>query len=152
VDGKSPTRLLSQATVNTSFSFPVTTHTSSGGWPYHVLHGGGIGESRGVNGIRLEALPGMLDSRPTFPFIVVSPRVYNAISSVDALDGSPTAVNSMYVLLNEFKIAIRWIPAKHTLPVQYRWSRVWNLGINHPEKFAALAPVAVLQDPYVLTY
>lgn len=128
------------------------TNPPEGGWPFVIFfHGYGITAATGdANGIRMEPLPGMLDSRPTFPYIVLSPRIYESDLG-GAASGwfTPAARTSMDTLITEIQTHYT-VNTNKTYLTGYSMggAATWNLGLTYPEKFAAIAPVAGFYESY----
>jgi predicted peptidase len=107
-------------------------------WPLMLfLHG--AGES-GTNLDKLKVLgpPKIVESKPDFPFILVSPQ--------NARDGwNPDTLNA---LLDEVVRKYRVDKDRVCLTgASMGGSGTWRLAAAHPEKFAAIAPICGRGDP-----
>lgn len=110
-------------------------------WPLVLyLHGGG---EKGANleSLKGDALPGMLEDRGDLPFIVASPQLSGKEGEVYWPQEAPSA--ALITLLEELTSAY----AVDTQRIYFTGysdggGGVWEIGLRHPDYFAALVPVA----------
>src|SRR5260221_944815 len=102
-------------------------------WPMiFFLHGAG---ERGSNvwKVAIHGPPKNVNSNPDFPFIVVSPQ---------CPDGQIWSNDSLLALLEEVSTQEKVDRSRIYLTgLSMGGYGTWSLGITHPEKFAAIAPI-----------
>ena len=137
-----PEHFTAQITVTAKLDYllflPADYAKSEQRWPLMLfLHG--AGES-GTNLDKLKVLgpPKIVESKPDFPFILVSPQTTR--------DGwNPDTLNA---LLDEVLRKYRVDPDRVYLTgASMGGTGTWRLAAAHPEKFAAIAPVCGRGDP-----
>ena len=124
----------------------------AGGWPLIMfIHGAGV-VSNDPNTIRQEALPNKLDLTPGFPFIVISPLITPADGTSDTNWLSEQTTASLLSLLEEIKFKYAVDPERVYLTgYSLGGGATWKLGLQFPNRFAALAPAAgYYQNPPVV--
>lgn len=104
-------------------------------WPL-ILFLHGVGERGGVlEQVKRNGLPALLDQRPEFPFIVVSPQ---------CPEGTywPQELALLLGLLDEVTARYRVDPERVYLTgLSMGGYGAWYLALHAPERFAALAPI-----------
>ena len=123
-----------------------------GGWPLIMfIHGAGV-VSNDPNTIRQEALPNKLDLTPGFPFIVISPLITPADGTGDTNWLNETTTASLLSLFEEIKFKYAVDPERVYLTgYSLGGGATWKLGLQFPNKFAAIAPAAgYYQNPPVV--
>jgi len=106
------------------------------------IHGSGS-ISNDPNTIRQEALPNKLDLTPNFPFIVISPLITSADNVSDTHWLSEQTTNSLMALLHEIENNYDVNPGRVYLTgYSLGGGATWKLGLQFPDHFAAIAPVA----------
>lgn len=102
-------------------------------WPLILfLHGAG---ERGTNVwlVAKHGPPKIVKDRPDFPFIVVSPQ---------CPDGKTWSNEALLALLADVTKRYRVDPSRVYLTgLSMGGYGTWSLGLSHPEKFAAIAPI-----------
>lgn len=102
-------------------------------WPLMLfLHGAG---ERGTNVWRaaIHGPPSRVASEPTFPFILISPL---------CPEGEHWSNDTLLALLDEVIRQYRTDPARVYLTgLSMGGYGTWDLGLSHPERFAAIAPI-----------
>ena len=102
-------------------------------WPLMLfLHGAG---ERGTNAWRaaIHGPPSRVASEPNFPFILVSPL---------CPEGEHWSNDTLLALLDEVMRQYRADPARVYLTgLSMGGYGTWDLGLSHPERFAAIAPI-----------
>jgi predicted peptidase len=116
--------------------------SSSKKWPLMLfLHGAG---ERGTNlaQVTRHGPPRLVESRPDFPFVVVSPQ---------CRPGERWQTESLLALLDhvqdEYRIDTRRV---YLTGLSMGGYGTWNLGLAHPERFAAIAPICGGGDPLLV--
>ncbi len=111
-------------------------------WPLILfLHGAG---ERGTNlaRVKVHGPPKIVQSKPDFPFVVVSPQC-------------PTGQrwdNDVLLALLDDVLTNQRIDRKrvYLTGLSMGGFGTWSLGLSHPERFAAIAPICGGGDPLVL--
>lgn len=103
------------------------------------LHGSGESGSD-LDKVKVHGPPKFLDSRPDFPFIVASPQARNSSERFE-----PAVLDGMF----EELLAQLPIDPDRVYLTGLSMGGIWTYGwaSKHPERFAAIAPVAGLWDP-----
>jgi predicted peptidase len=102
-------------------------------WPLILfLHGAG---ERGLNlsKLTLHGLPKIVQDRPDFPFIVVSPQCPN-----DQSWDQEVLLALLDEVLRQYKVDQSRV---YLTGLSMGGYGTWQLGLNHPERFAAIAPI-----------
>ena len=109
-------------------------------WPLILfLHGSGTSSSN-TDALLFEALPQILGFTPDFPFIVLSPQLTGKPG--DEYWFQDKVEESVFSLLNEATAAYAVDTTRIYLTgVSIGGNGVWEYGLSHPERFAALVPV-----------
>jgi predicted peptidase len=111
-------------------------------WPLLLfLHGAG---ERGTNlaQVARHGPPRIVENRPDFPFIVVSPQ---------CPPGQRWDSDVLLALLDQVQTNLRVDPRRVYLTgLSMGGYGTWNLGLSHPERFAAIAPICGGGDPLLL--
>ncbi|GAB4454040.1 MAG: prolyl oligopeptidase family serine peptidase [Anaerolineae bacterium] len=114
-------------------------------WPLILfLHGAG---ERGddLERVKIHGIPKVVEQRPDFPFVVVSPQCPRPswwTAEVDALNA----------LLDEVIATHAVDPARVYLTgLSMGGFGTWALAMAHPERFAAIAPICGGGDPHRVT-
>ncbi len=109
-------------------------------WPLILfLHGSGTSSSN-TDTLLFEALPQILGFTPDFPFIVLSPQLTGKPG--DEYWFQDKVEESVFSLLNEATAAYAVDTTRIYLTgVSIGGNGVWEYGLSHPERFAALVPV-----------
>lgn len=111
-------------------------------WPLILfLHGAG---ERGTNLLQVtrHGPPRIVENNPDFPFIVVSPQ---------CPPGQRWDTDVLVALLDEVERLYRVDQRRIYLTgLSMGGFGTWNLGLTHPERFAAIAPICGGGDPLVL--
>jgi predicted peptidase len=120
------------------------TYEDSGSqtWPLILfLHGAG---ERGTNlaQVARHGPPRIVQNRPDFPFIVISPQ---------CPPGQRWDSTLLLALLDEVQRELRVNEKRVYLTgLSMGGYGTWNLGLAHPERFAAIAPICGGGDPLLL--
>ena len=113
-------------------------------WPLVIfLHGSG---ERGtdINVVKKHGPPMLVEKDPNFPFIVISPQLTEQTSAADEFWPVPP----LEALLDHALKTWRIDPSRVYLTgLSLGGIATWDWGTQHPEHFAALAPVAAFGDP-----
>lgn len=108
-------------------------------WPLILfLHGAG---ERGTNVwlVATHGPPKIVKSQPDFPFIVVSPQ---------CATGRTWSDDALLALLTDIQTRYNVDPTRVYLTgLSMGGFGTWSLGLTHPEKFAAIAPICGGGDP-----
>ncbi|HQV95516.1 MAG TPA: dienelactone hydrolase family protein [Anaerolineales bacterium] len=109
-------------------------------WPLILfLHGSGTSSSN-TDTLLFEALPQILGFTPDFPFIVLSPQLTGKPG--DEYWFQDKVEESVFSLLDEATAAYAVDTTRIYLTgVSIGGNGVWEYGLSHPERFAALVPV-----------
>lgn len=109
-------------------------------WPLILfLHGSGTSSSN-TDMLLFEALPQILGFTPDFPFIVLSPQLTGKPGDEYWFQDKVEA--SVFSLLDEVTAAYAVDTTRIYLTgVSIGGNGVWEYGLSHPERFAALVPV-----------
>jgi predicted peptidase len=103
------------------------------------LHGSGTSSSN-TDTLLFEALPQILGFTPDFPFIVLSPQLTGKPG--DEYWFQDKVEESVFSLLDEATAAYAVDTTRIYLTgVSIGGNGVWEYGLSHPERFAALVPV-----------
>jgi predicted peptidase len=118
------------------------TESVSKQWPLILfLHGAG---ERGSNLVQVarHGPPRIVEQKPDFPFIVVSPQ---------CPPGQRWDSDALLALLDHVQREYR-VDSKRTFLTGLSMGGygTWNLGLAHPDRFAAIAPICGGGDPLVL--
>lgn len=112
------------------------------------LHGAGNqGSYLGL--VKRLPLPKMLDQKKDFPFIVISPQY--ELSKEYVLENGLSIENFQEFynhIINKYKIDINRV---YLTGLSFGGYLTWNIAINYPDKFAAIAPICgfgVLENLY----
>jgi predicted esterase len=107
-------------------------------WPLILyLHGSG-NRGNNLDYLKVEGLPKKLESDEIFPFLVVSPQ----IESQDGYWSASETTASLFTLLDEIKAAYSIDSDRIYLTgVSLGGGGTWEIGLRHPDRFAALVPV-----------
>jgi predicted peptidase len=118
------------------------TRQKSKRWPLILfLHGAG---ERGTNlaRVKVHGPPKIVKDQPDFPFVVVSPQCPS---------GQRWDSDLLVALLDDVIKKYRVDRARVYLTgLSMGGFGTWNLGLSHPERFAAIAPICGGGDPLVL--
>jgi len=108
-------------------------------WPLMLfLHGAGERGSN-VNKVKIHGPPKVVKTRPNFPFILVSPQ---------CPEGEIWSDETLLALLDEVQRQHRVDPRRVYLTgLSMGGYGTWSLGLHHPERFAAIAPICGGGDP-----
>jgi predicted esterase len=109
-------------------------------WPLILfLHGSGkVGSV--LDALRTGPLPSLLEGQADFPFLVVSPQLRGEPGWEFWPQEAPTA--SLLTLLDEIQSAYSVDPDRVYLTgVSLGANGVWEIGLRHRQRFAALVPV-----------
>jgi predicted peptidase len=122
------------ATIKYLLFLPKTYANESGKtWPLILfLHGSG---ERGTNvwKVATHGPPGRVASNPDFPFIIVSPQ---------CPEGEHWSNDTLLALLDEVMSHCAADPARIYLTgLSMGGYGTWDLGLSHPERFAAIVPI-----------
>jgi len=113
-------------------------------WPLLIfLHGSG---ERGtdINVVKKHGPPMLVEKDPAFPFIVISPQLPEESATV----GQYWDVPPLEAILDHALKTLRVDPSRVYLTgLSLGGMGTWDWGTAHPERFAALAPVAARGDP-----
>lgn len=110
-------------------------------WPLLIfLHGSGERGSD-LSLVKKYPLPGLIDNRPDFPFVVASPQCPPDLRWTDLAD-------AVIALLDHLLARQRLDPRRVSLTgLSMGGQGVWHIGALHPNRFAALVPVAGRTPP-----
>lgn len=113
-------------------------------WPLVIfLHGSG---ERGtdINLVKKHGPPMLVEKNPAFPFIVISPQ----LPEQSATAGRYWPVPPLEAILDHALKTWRIDPSRVYLTgLSLGGIATWEWGTTHPQRFAALAPVAAFGDP-----
>jgi predicted peptidase len=113
-------------------------------WPLVIfLHGSG---ERGtdINVVKKHGPPMLVEKNPAFPFIVISPQLPEQSATVGQLWPIPP----LEAILDHALKTLRIDPSRVYLTgLSLGGMATWDWGTAHPDRFAALAPVAASGDP-----
>ncbi len=111
-------------------------------WPLILfLHGAGERGSD-LKQVAVHGPPKIVQSRPELPFVVVSPQ---------CPAGQRWDNDTVLALLDHIQATCRIDPARVYLTgLSMGGYGTWSLGLTHPERFAAIAPICGGGDPITL--
>lgn len=113
-------------------------------WPLVIfLHGSG---ERGtdINVVKKHGPPMLVEKNPNFPFIVISPQLPEQSATV----GQLWPIAPLDAILDHALKTWRIDPSRVYLTgLSLGGMATWDWGAAHPDRFAALAPVAASGDP-----